>query len=502
MFRHGSKLTDHAKREIPYDERNIRPRTSSGRERTPASRLRDRDADNWPSERLKQKDDLQSRDMQLEISSSLQYDRTPRKDAHPSPKHLSERSPTEQRFSGRLSGGRSTDNKAERSGLTKYRERDGDSVERSVHQDRTPAKAPYREPTPSSSSRGGHFSGTSPNHPLPPPPRHRSDDSSFLGLHDDDRRPQSGDRRFHQKRNDMSSGRGHGHAWNNPPSWPSPVANGFVPMQHGAPGFHPPVHQFSAPPMFNLRPQMKLNQPGVSYPMHESVDRFSTHMRPFGWPNPLDESCPPHLQVWNGGSGVFASEPYMYGRQEWDQNRQHSVSRGWETTGDALKGQNELHEREPSVTKKEPDCSATPVPETSTGQYNLNSRIEQKEMDQTLEKNGTKDDLKSSFRNTGGSGGAPLMTSMPSNSGTAIFSKSYLSKISVSRDLVESELYKRCISLLADFGIANTPEVVGTGLVQVLTWSFDVSICSADLVFLFSDDIYCSFRRTMEALGR
>ncbi|KAB8082752.1 hypothetical protein EE612_004750, partial [Oryza sativa] len=49
---HGSKLTDHAKREIPYDERNIRPRTSSGRERTPASRLRDRDADNWPSERL------------------------------------------------------------------------------------------------------------------------------------------------------------------------------------------------------------------------------------------------------------------------------------------------------------------------------------------------------------------------------------------------------------------------------------------------------------------
>ncbi|KAG8077424.1 hypothetical protein GUJ93_ZPchr0007g3208 [Zizania palustris] len=423
---HVSKLTDHAKREVQCDERNIRPRTS-GRERTPASRLRDRDADNWPSERLKQKDDLPSRDMQLEISSSSQYDRTPRKDTHPSPKHISEKSPTDQRFSGRLSSGRSTDSKGERSGLTKYRDRDGDlSLERSVHQDRTLSKALYREATPSGSSRGGHFSGTSPNHPLPPPLRHRSDDSAFLGLHDDDRRPQSGERRFHshQKRNDMNSGRGHGHAWNNPPSWPSPVANGFVPMQHGAPGFHPPVHQFPGPQIFNLGPQMKLNQPGVSYP-HDSVDR-----------------------------------------QEWDQNRQHSVTRGWETTGDALKGQNEMHEPEPLVTKKELDCSATPVAETSSGHYNVNPRIEQKEMDLTSKKNGAKDDAKNSIRNVGAPDGAPFMTSTPSKSSAAVFSTSYLSRINVSLDLVESELYKRCISLVGDLDITNAPQVVKSRLLQ------------------------------------
>ncbi|XBI18369.1 hypothetical protein VPH35_060165 [Triticum aestivum] len=469
---HGSKLADNTKREIQYDERSIRPRTSSGRERTPASRLRDRDTDNWSSERLKQKDDLQSRDIPLEISTSSQYDRTPRKDTHPSPKQLSDKSPSsnDQRFSGRLSSGRSLDNKGERSNLTKYRDRDGDlSLERSLHQDRTPSKIPYRESTPSASSisRGGHFSGTSPNRPLLPPARHR-DDSSFLGSHDDDRRPQSGDRRFHghQKRNDMNSGRGHGHAWNNAPSWPSQVANGFVPMQHGAPGFHPPVHQFHPPPMFNLRPQMKLSQTGVSYPMHDTVDRFSPHIRPFGWPNPLDESLPPHLQVWNGGTGVFGGEPYMYGRQEWDQNKLHVGSRGWEATGDALKGQNELPDTEFPVAKKELDSLATPVFESSGGQCNLNP-YEQKEANHLIsEKHEAKGDV-SAVKSSDAPRGTTLMASMLSSNGTAVFSRNYLSRVSVSHDLVESELYKRCTSLLGGLGMANGgPDVVWNGSIQ------------------------------------
>uniref|UniRef100_A0A453F5F2 Uncharacterized protein n=1 Tax=Aegilops tauschii subsp. strangulata TaxID=200361 RepID=A0A453F5F2_AEGTS len=469
---HGSKLADNTKREIQYDERSIRPRTSSGRERTPASRLRDRDTDNWSSERLKQKDDLQSRDIPLEISTSSQYDRTPRKDTHPSPKQLSDKSPSsnDQRFSGRLSSGRSLDNKGERSNLTKYRDRDGDlSLERSLHQDRTPSKIPYRESTPSASSisRGGHFSGTSPNRPLLPPARHR-DDSSFLGSHDDDRRPQSGDRRFHghQKRNDMNSGRGHGHAWNNAPSWPSQVANGFVPMQHGAPGFHPPVHQFHPPPMFNLRPQMKLSQTGVSYPMHDTVDRFSPHIRPFGWPNPLDESLPPHLQVWNGGTGVFGGEPYMYGRQEWDQNKLHVGSRGWEATGDALKGQNELPDTEFPVAKKELDSLATPVFESSGGQCNLNP-YEQKEANHLIsEKHEAKGDV-SAVKSSDAPRGTTLVASMLSSNGTAVFSRNYLSRVSVSHDLVESELYKRCTSLLGGLGIANGgPDVVWNGSIQ------------------------------------
>lgn len=461
MSRHGSKVIDHGKREVPYDERNSRQRTSSGRERTPASRLRDRDTENWSSERLKQKDDHQSRDIPLEISTSSQYDRTPRKDKHTSPKQLSEKSPSsgDQRFSGRLSGGRTLDSKGERNNLTKYRDRDGDQPqERSHHQDRTPAKVPFREPTPSGSSisRGGHFSGTSPNHPLPPS-RHRNDDS-FLGSHDDDRRPQSGDRRFHghQKRNDMNSVRGHGHAWNNPPNWPSPVSNGFVPMQHGAPGFHPPVHQFPGPPMFNLRP--KLNQPGVSYPMHDGVDRFSTHMRPFGWPNPLDESCPPHLQVWNGGSGVFPGEPYLYGRQEWDQNR-HASSRGWELSADASKGLNEVSDAELPVAKKEPGSAATAISDSSSGQHNVQPQTEEKEIEHLTSENfDAKDDSRSALKSLEAPRGAQLMTSMLSKEGV-VFCKSYLSKISVSPDLVDSELYTRCISLLGELGVAKPTQV-------------------------------------------
>ena len=475
MSRHGSKAIDHGKRELQHDERNNRQRTSSGRERTPASRLRDRDAENWSSERLKQKEDHQPRDVPLEISTSSQYDRTPRKDKHSSPKQLSEKSPSsgDQRFSGRLSGGRSLDTKGERNNLTKYRDRDGDqSQERSHHQDRTPVKVPFREPTPSGSSiiRGGHFSGTSPNHPLPPSVRHRNDDP-FLGSHDDDRRPQSGDRRFHghQKRNDMNSVRGHGHAWNNQPNWPSPVSNGFVPMQHGAPGFHPPV-QFPGPPMFNLRPH-KLNQPGVSYPMHDAVDRFSTHMRPFGWPNPLDESCPPHMQVWTGGSGVFPGEPYLYGRQEWDQNRPHAGSRGWELTGDVSKGLNEVPDAELPVARKELDSAAAAISESSSG-YNLQPQVEQKEIEHLSSENfEAKDDSRSASKSLEAPQGAQLLTSMLSKNG-AVFCKSYLSRISVSHDLVESELYKRCISLLGDLGIAKAP--VRNELAQVFTF---VEIC-------------------------
>jgi zinc finger CCCH domain-containing protein 13 len=471
MVRHGSKLTDHGKRELPYDQRNIRPRMSSGRERTPATRLCDRDGENWSSERLKPKDDHHPRDIPSEISTSAQYDRTPRKDKHASPKQLSEKSPSsgDQRFSGRLSGGRSLDNKGERNSLTKYRDRDGDlSQERSLHQDRTPAKVLFREPTPSGSSRGGHFSGASPNHPLPPSMRQRTEDS-FLGSYDDDRRPQSGDRRFHghQKRNDMNSGRGH--SWNNQPNWPAPVANGFVPIQHGAPGFHPPVHQFHAPHMFNLRPQMKLNQPGVSYPMHDA------HMRPFGWPNPLDEPCPPHL--WNGGN-VFPGDPFVYGRQDWDQNRAHAGNRGWEMSGDASKGLSEVPDGELPIAKKEPDSTATTVSESAGGEHNSQPQIEQKEIEHFNSENfEAKDDTKNLVKCLESSPGVP---SMLSKNG-AVFSKSYLSRISVSRDLAGSELYNKCISLLGDLGLAKAPQMARNELSQVIS-----AFIQIDAEYLFS----------------
>jgi hypothetical protein len=65
--------------------------------------------------------------------------------------------------------------------------------------------------------------------------------------------------------------------------------------------------------------------------------------------------------------------------------------------------------------------------------------------------------------------GTTLRASMLSSNGTAVFSKNYLSRISVSHDLVESELYKRCTSLLGELGIANGgPQGIKNGLIQVL----------------------------------
>jgi len=61
--------------------------------------------------------------------------------------------------------------------------------------------------------------------------------------------------------------------------------------------------------------------------------------------------------------------------------------------------------------------------------------------------------------------GAQPVTSLLSKNGV-VFSKNYLSRISVSHDLVESELYKRCISLLGDLGIRKASHLVRNELQQ------------------------------------
>jgi len=177
------------------------------------------------------------------------------------------------------------------------------------------------------------------------------------------------------------------------------------------------------------------------------------------------------MQVWSGGSGVFPGEPYLYGRQEWDQNRPHAGSRGWELTGDVSKGLNEVPDAELPVARKEPDSAATAISESSSG-YNLQPQVEQKEIEHMGSENfEAKGDSRSASKSLEAPQGAQLLTSMLSKNG-AVFCKSYLSRISVSHDLVESELYKRCISLLGDLGIAKAP--VRNELTQVFTF---VEIC-------------------------
>jgi zinc finger CCCH domain-containing protein 13 len=199
------------------------------------------------------------------------------------------------------------------------------------------------------------------------------------------------------------------------------------------------------------------------------------HMRPFGWPNPLDEPCPPHL--WNGGS-VFPGDPYAYGRQNWDQNRAHAGNRGWEMSGDASKGLSEVPDGELPIAKKEPDSTATTVSESAGGEHNSQPQIEQKEIEHFNSENfEAKDDTKNLVKCLESSPGVP---SMLSKNG-AVFSKSYLSRISVSRDLAGSELYNKCISLLGDLGLAKAPQMARNELSQVIS-----AFIQIDAEYLFS----------------
>ncbi|KAK9274626.1 hypothetical protein L1049_021877 [Liquidambar formosana] len=150
-------------------------------------------------------------------------------------------------------------------------------------------------------------------------------------------------------------GRPQGNAWKGVPNWPSPVANGFIPFHNGPPpvGFHPVMQQFSAPPMFGVRPSMELNHPGVPYHISDA-DRFSGHVRPFGWRNPVDDSCPPPLHGWDANNGVGGDGSHMYGRLDWDHNRTLTSGGGWETSGDIWKGKNAGSTMElPSAYQKE-----------------------------------------------------------------------------------------------------------------------------------------------------
>ncbi|EPS67736.1 hypothetical protein M569_07038, partial [Genlisea aurea] len=108
-------------------------------------------------------------------------------------------------------------------------------------------------------------------------------------------------------------------AWRAVPTWPSPMPNGFLPYPHPPThvGFHPVMQPFPAPPMFGLRPPVDLN---LHSPYHISgPDSYSGPGRPTGWPNQVDETCPP-MHAWDGSGSLYGHEPHIYGRPpDWDQ---------------------------------------------------------------------------------------------------------------------------------------------------------------------------------------
>ncbi|GFS35599.1 hypothetical protein Acr_00g0040850 [Actinidia rufa] len=152
-------------------------------------------------------------------------------------------------------------------------------------------------------SRTSHFSSNS-RSLLPPPPPFRmgSESPRVLGSFEDDNRGKPSSR--HRRIGDSGMGRVQGNSWRGVPNWPPPVANGFIPFQHGPPprGFHPVMQQFPAPPMFSVRPSIELNQSGIPYHVPDG-DRFSGRGRLLGWRTPMDDSSLTSGQVWETSNG-------------------------------------------------------------------------------------------------------------------------------------------------------------------------------------------------------
>ncbi|OAY69150.1 hypothetical protein ACMD2_10065 [Ananas comosus] len=399
--RHNSKQMDSARKRSPSEERT-RSRTVSSGERTTASRL---PACDLP-----------------EILESSQYTRTPRSTTQPSPDDITTKSPStsERRFSDyKVTPRRSLDTEiGHKSSNFKDRNREeSEFLEKPISFDHSQAEA--RERTPAVSS----FINKPTNSDNPPPPPYRR------GRDEDDSRSQSGDWKSHfrQKRSDLNSG-GCGNTWNNAPTWPSPVANGFIPLQHGpSPGFHPSVHPFPSPPMFNLRPPMDLTHNGVPYHMHEAVDRFSGHVRPFGWHNSMD--------------GLFNDEPHIYNRPHWDQNR----SLTWKEQNGNMEYPTAQRERE--YARSEHGSESLPTESIEAKNDAPLAKIAEK----TLNEDKTES--------------IPEAYEKPGDD-NANFIKKYLSRINIAHDFIASELYTKCMAVLGELDVKLERDVSKDGCSQ------------------------------------
>ncbi|KAL1532200.1 filaggrin-like isoform X2 [Salvia divinorum] len=292
-------------------------------------------------------------------------------------------------------------------------------------------------------TRSGHFSSSS--KPMLPPPLFRTGVDSPLGSGpgDDDGRGKSNIR--HRRAGDPNMGnmgRIQGSPWRGVPSWPSPVANGFLPFPHGPPsvGFHSVMQPFPAPPMFGVRPSIELNHPGA-YHMSEA-DRFSGPGRPMGWRNQVDDSCHP-LHAWDASNAVFGDESHIYGRSDWDHSRNLPGTRGWDASGDFWKGPNRTGSMEVPSTEKENNSvrSGDEALESQSTQAVMN---EQNQVDQQADSTDVRQQIKSPKMNeTEGSLEDTGDVDKMSRKDDARWHV-YLSKVDISADLSEPNLLDKC----------------------------------------------------------
>ncbi|KZV31511.1 zinc finger CCCH domain-containing protein 13 [Dorcoceras hygrometricum] len=294
-------------------------------------------------------------------------------------------------------------------------------------------------------TRNNYLSGSSKSFPPLPPLRAGADSPLMSGSIEDDIRFKSNSR-HRRSIGDPNLGRIRGNPWRGVPSWPSTVPNGFMSFPHPPPpvGFHSVMHPFPAPAMFGIRPPMDSNHPT---PYHiPDTDRFPGPVRPMGWHNPVDDSCNP-LHSWDANNTVFQDEAHSYGRPGWDHSRTLPGGRGWDTTGDLWKGASNTACLEMPSYDKENDFSLT-RDETLAGQSIQPTQNEQIFPDEQAAIN---DVNQSTYDSEINYVDAPI-NNFEDTSNLAKISKKddvplchvYLSKLDISADLTEPELFNQC----------------------------------------------------------
>ncbi|KAJ4954805.1 hypothetical protein NE237_011588 [Protea cynaroides] len=450
QYRNSSKQADSR-----YRDPEERLRTNIGtstRDVTGGSAVQERTLD---ARSLDKKDDSH-------LGESLN-ERSPRSDQQVSPMLLMEKSPSstsiDRRYSNRTGARRSLD--VEDTGRRSTGSKDARDY--FTNEERGSRELPLEKPivdeysqtegdtlsVTSSFKRTGHFPSTSPSIlPPPPPVRAGVDSPSVLGSSEEDSRGKSTNRC--KRSGELSVVRGQGNAWRGVTNWSSPVANGYIPFQHGPPpvGFHSVMQQFPASPIFGVRPSMELNHAGLPYHIPDA-DRFSGHGRPFGWRNPADDSCPPHLRGWDASNGALGNDPHMYGRPDWDQNR-HLMG-----GADMWKGQNGSMNMELSTASQKEDYiphapaediwAGLPVQRSRNERNRLGSRAESIEIKRTSSAPPPNETIEAPPKIIDEK--IPEPCKISSDDG-ASFCYAYLAKLDISADLTIPELYDQCMGLL------------------------------------------------------
>ncbi|XP_011101051.1 filaggrin-like [Sesamum indicum] len=355
--------------------------------------------------------------------------------------------------------------------------------------------------------RKNHFSSSSKSF-LPPPSFRTGVDSPLLGSAEEDGRGKSNIR--HRRSGDPNMGRIQANAWRGVPNWPSPMANGFLPFPHAPPpvGFHSVMQPFPAPPLFGVRPSMELNH---SAPYHiPDADRFSGPGRPMGWHNQVDDSCPP-LHGWDASNAVYGEESHIYGRFDWDQSRNMPRGRGWETSSDMFKGPNRSTSMEMLSSEKENNS-------TRSGDEALATQsIQPAQSEQTLaDQQADSTDISQLIKSFGKNDIEVPLISQEDTSDVAKISRKddaplchvYFSKLDISADLTEPELFDKCTSLIdLDQSISSDGddssilcmEATEAKLVPHRLMSYALFVSTDDSIFQKSISLYKMQKRNLWA---